>query len=57
MKNCRATGRANPVDIIGDASPVRFRMAVKACLDDPNVDGVLVIFTRRPAPTTTPPPS
>ena len=35
----------NPVDIIGDASPVRFRTAVKACLDDPNVDGVLVIFT------------
>lgn len=37
--------RGNPVDIIGDASPVRFRTAVKACLDDPNVDGVLVIFT------------
>lgn len=35
----------NPVDIIGDASPVRFRTAVKVCLDDPNVDGVLVIFT------------
>ncbi len=41
----RNWSRANPVDIIGDASPVRFRMAVKACLDDPNVDGVLVIFT------------
>ncbi|MDC7700816.1 bifunctional acetate--CoA ligase family protein/GNAT family N-acetyltransferase [Vogesella indigofera] len=36
---------SNPVDIIGDASPVRFRTAVKVCLDDPNVDGVLVIFT------------
>ena len=31
--------------IRGDASPVRFRTAVKVCLDDPNVDGVLVIFT------------
>lgn len=36
---------SNPVDIIGDASPVRFRTAVKVCLDDPGVDGVLVIFT------------
>jgi acetyltransferase len=35
----------NPLDIIGDASPMRFRTAVKACLDDANVDGVLVIFT------------
>lgn len=35
----------NPLDIIGDASPMRFRTAVKACLDDPEVDGVLVIFT------------
>ena len=35
----------NPLDIIGDASPMRFRTAVKACLDDPGVDGVLVIYT------------
>ncbi|WP_028537242.1 GNAT family N-acetyltransferase [Paludibacterium yongneupense] len=35
----------NPLDIIGDASPMRFRTAAKACLDDPQVDGVLVIFT------------
>lgn len=35
----------NPLDIIGDASPMRFRTAVKACIDDPGVDGVLVIFT------------
>ncbi|MCP2041737.1 acetyltransferase [Neisseria sp. HSC-16F19] len=35
----------NPVDIIGDASPLRFRTAVKLCLDDPNVDGVLVLFS------------
>lgn len=36
---------SNPVDIFGDASPLRFRTAAKACLDDQNVDGVLVIFT------------
>lgn len=37
--------RRNPVDIIGDASPARYRTAVKACLDDPGVDGVLTILT------------
>ena len=36
---------ANPVDIIGDAGPLRFRTAVKLCLDDDNVDGVLVLFS------------
>ena len=41
----RNWSHGNPVDIIGDASPVRFRTAVKTCLDDANVDGVLVIFT------------
>ncbi len=41
----RNWSHANPVDIIGDASPARFRTAVKACLDDPGVDGVLVLFT------------
>jgi acetyltransferase len=37
--------RANPVDINGDASPDRYRGAVKRCLDDPNVDAVLVLLT------------
>jgi len=35
----------NPVDIIGDAGADRYRYAVKACLEDENVDGVLAIFT------------
>ncbi|MBZ0091874.1 MAG: GNAT family N-acetyltransferase, partial [Sulfuricellaceae bacterium] len=35
----------NPVDIIGDATPQRYRETVKACMEDPNVDGVLVILT------------
>ncbi len=35
----------NPVDIIGDAQADRYHNAVKACLEDPNVDGVLTILT------------
>ena len=35
----------NPVDIIGDAQTDRYQNAVKACLEDPNVDGVLTILT------------
>lgn len=36
---------SNPVDLIGDAGPLRFRTAVKLCLDDENVDGVMVLFS------------
>ncbi|MBI5435600.1 MAG: bifunctional acetate--CoA ligase family protein/GNAT family N-acetyltransferase [Nitrosomonadales bacterium] len=35
----------NPLDIIGDAQVDRYHHAVKACLEDPNVDGVLTILT------------
>lgn len=35
----------NPVDIIGDAQADRYHYAVKACMEDPNVDGVLTILT------------
>ena len=35
----------NPVDIIGDAQADRYYHAVKACLEDENVDGVLAILT------------
>lgn len=37
--------KTNPVDVVGDAGPLRFRTAVKLCLDDENVDGVLVLFS------------
>lgn len=37
--------RGNPVDIIGDAGADRYHNAVKACLEDENVDGVLAILT------------
>jgi len=35
----------NPVDIIGDATPERYRDAVSICMEDPGIDGVLVILT------------
>jgi acetyltransferase len=35
----------NPVDIIGDATPQRYREAVGICMEDTGVDGVLVILT------------
>ncbi|MBK1695440.1 GNAT family N-acetyltransferase [Chromatium weissei] len=34
----------NPVDIIGDAPPERYRLALDACLADSEVDGVLCIL-------------
>lgn len=35
----------NPIDLIGDAGPERYRAAVGACLADDNVDGVLAVLT------------
>ncbi|MGD8910449.1 MAG: bifunctional acetate--CoA ligase family protein/GNAT family N-acetyltransferase [Chromatiales bacterium] len=35
----------NPVDVIGDAPPERYREAVDICLNDPGVDGAIVILT------------
>ncbi|TCV89024.1 bifunctional acetate--CoA ligase family protein/GNAT family N-acetyltransferase [Sulfurirhabdus autotrophica] len=35
----------NPVDIIGDATAERYRHAVTSCMQDAEVDGVLVILT------------
>ncbi|MCX7169628.1 MAG: GNAT family N-acetyltransferase [Proteobacteria bacterium] len=37
--------RANPIDLIGDADPQRYKATVAACLADDNVDGILVILT------------
>ncbi|MFC1727260.1 acetate--CoA ligase family protein [Patescibacteria group bacterium] len=34
----------NPIDILGDADPKRYRIAVQECLDDKQIDGVLVIL-------------
>ena len=35
----------NPVDIIGDAPPKRYQQAIDICLEDPGVDGAIVILT------------
>ncbi|MEZ5965966.1 MAG: bifunctional acetate--CoA ligase family protein/GNAT family N-acetyltransferase [Planctomycetota bacterium] len=40
-----AWSRGNPVDVLGDAPPERYDVAVAACLDDEAVDGVLALFT------------
>lgn len=37
--------RANPLDILGDATPDQFRAAVETALADPNFDGVLTMLT------------
>ena len=37
--------QANPVDLIGDATPERYSQAVEICMADPGVDGLLVILT------------
>jgi len=36
---------ANPIDILGDATPERYKQALQVCLNDDNVDGVLSILT------------
>lgn len=40
-----AWSRDNPVDLLEDADVDRYREAVAACMDDPGVDGLLVILT------------
>jgi acetyltransferase len=37
--------RGNPIDILGDAKADRYKATVEACLNDENVDGVLIIYT------------
>ncbi len=37
--------KSNPIDILGDADPTRYGLALQACIDDDHVDGVLVILT------------
>ena len=39
-----AWSHGNPVDLLGDAPPQRYRDAVEACLADRGVDGVLVML-------------
>ena len=41
----RFWSRGNPIDMLADADSLRYGMALKACLRDRNVDGVLAILT------------
>ncbi len=36
---------SNPIDIVGDATPERYRDAILAVATDPDVDGILVMLT------------
>jgi acetyltransferase len=40
-----AASAANPVDVLGDALHDRYKFALEHVLQDPNVDGVLVLLT------------
>ncbi len=35
----------NPIDLLGDADVLRYTKVLNVCLNDPNVDGALVIYT------------
>jgi acetyltransferase len=35
----------NPVDVLGDADEERYRLAAEICIDDPGVDGLLILLT------------
>jgi len=39
--------RGNPIDVLGDAKADRYKAAVEACLNDDNIDGILIIFTQQ----------
>lgn len=36
---------SNPVDVLGDATPERYRRAADICARDPNVQGLLILLT------------
>jgi acetyl coenzyme A synthetase (ADP forming)-like protein len=40
-----AASVGNPIDVLGDADPSRYAMAIEAAQDDPTVDAVIVILT------------
>ncbi len=35
----------NPIDVLGDATPEAYRAAVEACINDDNVDGIIIVLT------------
>ncbi len=45
--------RGNPIDILGDADAERYVKTIKACISNPNIDGIIVIFTPQGAAQST----
>ncbi|TRO53717.1 GNAT family N-acetyltransferase [Candidatus Bathyarchaeota archaeon] len=39
--------RGNPIDVLGDAGAEQYKIAVESCLNDENIDGILIIFTQQ----------
>jgi acetyltransferase len=39
--------KGNPIDVLGDAGAEQYKTAVEACLNDENIDGILIIFTQQ----------
>ena len=37
----------NPIDVLGDARSERYKAAVEACLNDDNIDGIMIVFTQQ----------
>ena len=37
----------NPIDVLGDARSERYKAAVECCLNDDNIDGIMIIFTQQ----------
>jgi acetyltransferase len=40
-----AWSHGNPIDVLGDAKPEIYKAAVDLCLEDKNVDGILLVLT------------
>lgn len=40
-----AASKNNPIDLLGDASPDRYKVAIETVMNDENVDGIIVILT------------
>jgi acetyltransferase len=37
----------NPIDVLGDAKADRYKVALEACLNDDNIDGIAIVFTQQ----------
>ena len=51
LPSCWSGG--NPVDILGDADVERYVKTIRACIRDPNIDGIIVIYTPQGAAQST----